>query len=247
MRCIGQLDIHTDSGYRRIESAEDVKGYGMRGMCSLRRGVPVTRGNALLEKQVSRGNANLVHLLDSVSKTHRLVIRSSYSAEIIGAAHGIEDVYPTIISLIELKKGSLSDEELKKIGEQGQQVIQATLTIDAEGVFKSITSSELKTPAEKTLLGHVMWIREYLRKGILHYVRWCDTRDMTADGHTKGSVDRKALIDLMHGKQIYEHDFKTYAPHRADSAKVLWTEDFYLNTTTYSFTPSSSRCDLHIN
>ena len=239
MRCIGQLDIHTDSGYRRIESAEDVKGYGMRGMCSLRRGVPVTRGNALLEKQVSRGNANLVHLLDSVSKTHRLVIRSSYSAEIIGAAHGIEDAYPTIISLIELKKGSLSDEELKKIGEQGQQVIQATLTIDAEGVFKSITSSELKTPAEKTLLGHVMWIREYLRKGILHYVRWCDTRDMTADGHTKGSVDRKALIDLMHGKQIYEHDFKTYAPHRADRSSVFWT-------TTYSFTPPSSRCDIHI-
>ena len=47
MKCIGILDIHTDSGYRRITEAEDVRGYGMRGLCSLRRGVPVSSGHAL--------------------------------------------------------------------------------------------------------------------------------------------------------------------------------------------------------
>ena len=172
------------------------------------------RGDVHLGKQVCRGDVNLVHLLDTVSKTHRLVIRSSYSAEIIGAAHGVEDAYPTLISLIELRRGAFTPADLKTIGEKGQKFIQTTLTIDAEGVYKSLTSLELKTPAEKTLLGHVMWIRDMLQKGIIHYVRWCDTRDMTADGHTKGSVDRKALLDLMKGKQVYEHDFKTYAPHR---------------------------------
>eukprot|EP00959_Pyramimonas_sp_CCMP1952_P043488 909498-Pyramimonas_sp.AAC.1 len=29
-----------------------------------------------------------------------------------------------------------------------------------------------------------------MERGIVHCVQWCDTRDMTADGHTKGSIDR---------------------------------------------------------
>ena len=63
--------------------------------------------------QKLRGNVNsepqkVVRLLDTVSKSHRLAIRSSYSAEIVGASHGFEDAYPIIISLIELKHGSLS-------------------------------------------------------------------------------------------------------------------------------------------
>ena len=124
MRCIGQLDIHTDSGYRRITEAEDVRGYGMRGMCSLRRGIPVKRGDVHLGKQVCRGDVNLVHLLDTVSKTHRLVIRSSYSAEIIGAAHGVEDAYPTLISLIELRRGAFTPADLKTIGVKANQARQ---------------------------------------------------------------------------------------------------------------------------
>ena len=68
--------------------------------------------------------------------------------------------------------------------------IDVTLTIDAEGVYKSLTSRDLTTPAEKTLLGHVAWVREMLQKKIIKRFLWCDTRDTTADGHTKGSIDR---------------------------------------------------------
>ena len=163
---------------------------------------------------MSHGNVNLVHLIDSVAKTHRLVVRSSYSAEIIAAAHGIEDAFPTIITLIELKQGPLSATQLKHFNDVGRIPMQTTLTIDAESVYKSLTSLDLKTPAEKTLLGHVMWIRELLQKSILKHVQWCDTRDMTADGHTKGSIDRKVLLDLMKGHQQYKHPVKKHAPHR---------------------------------
>ena len=39
MMCDGSLDIITDSGYRRLtDAADEVKGYGMRGMCLVRRG-----------------------------------------------------------------------------------------------------------------------------------------------------------------------------------------------------------------
>ena len=36
-------------------------------------------------------------------------------------------------------------------------------------------------------------------------LKWCDTRDMSADGHTKGAIDRHALMSIMHGHFRYKH------------------------------------------
>ena len=88
------------------------------------------------------------------------------------------------------------------------------MTIDAESVYKSLTSKDLKTPTENTLLGHVAWLRELLDLGIIEKLCWCDTRDMTADGHTKGSIDREPLIRLMKGYQTFSYETKTYIPFR---------------------------------
>ena len=63
-------------------------------------------------------------------------------------------------------------------------------------------------------MGHVSWIREMMQLGIADEAQWCDTRDMTSDGHTKGSIDRKLLIDVMHGIQHSNDDVKTYKPFR---------------------------------
>ena len=35
---------------------------------------------------------------------------------------------------------------------------------------------------------------------------------MTADGHTKGSIDRELLLNLMEGNQKFAHPVKTYKP-----------------------------------
>ena len=93
--------------------------------------------------------------------------------------------------------------------------MKVVLTTDAEGVYKSLTSRDLKTPTEKPLLGHVCWIREQLQHRMIQAIQWCDTRDMTADGHTKGTIDRELLLQLMRGIQIYKHEVKSYEPFRA--------------------------------
>ena len=93
------------------------------------------------------------------------------------------------------------------------------LTIDAESVYKSLTGRELKTPAEKTLLGHISWIRELLQLRNIQMTQWCDTRDMTADGHTKGCIDRTLLLDLMSGIQRFHHNLKTFEPPLLDYNK----------------------------
>ena len=161
----------------------------MRGMNILRRGTRLD----------NRGEA--IHLLDGICRSHRLTVNSSYGAESIAAANGYDDAYPTLITLHELKHGVLTSEQLKNIREQGGLAILVTLTVDAESVYKSLTSRDLKILAEKSLLGHIKWIREHLHLGIIERVQWCDTRDMTSDDHTKGSIDRKLLLEVMSGKQ----------------------------------------------
>jgi hypothetical protein len=202
MKCCKLADLHTDSGYRRVETVEDEKGMGMRGLCLLRRG----------ERTDRKGSA--VHLLESVCKSHRLTIRSSYGAEALAASHGYDDAYPILVTLVELTNGVLRPEELKMYREKGGLAFTVILTIDAESVYKSLTSRDLKTPTEKTLLGHISWIRELLQLKLIETVQWCDTRDMTADGHTKGTIDRQMLLEVMRGQQTYKHAVKKYTPHR---------------------------------
>ena len=119
-----------------------------------------------------------------------------------------------LITLVELKFGVLRPEQLKLYREEGGLALKVILTTDAESVFKSITSRDLKTPAEKTLLGHIAWIRELLQLKLLEAIQWCDTRDTVADGHTKGSIDRDMLLKLMKGQQSYAHEVKSYQPFR---------------------------------
>ena len=111
----------------------------------------------------------------------------------------------------------MTPEQLKNLRERGGLQVEVTLTIDAESVFKSLTSKDLKVPTEKTLLGHVAWLREFLELGIIKRICWCDTRDMTADGHTKGSIDRDLLYKLMSGIQTFKHETKNYEPFRRKS------------------------------
>eukprot|EP00959_Pyramimonas_sp_CCMP1952_P031839 667974-Pyramimonas_sp.AAC.1 len=56
-------------------------------------------------------------------------------------------------------------------------------------------------------------------RGIEHCAQWCDTRDMTGDGHAKGSIDRYMLSQVMEGMQSFKHDLKRHAPYRAGKTK----------------------------
>eukprot|EP00959_Pyramimonas_sp_CCMP1952_P240377 5023493-Pyramimonas_sp.AAC.1 len=54
-----------------------------------------------------------------------------------------------------------------------------------------------------------------MERGIAHCIQWWDTRGMTADGHTKGSIDRDMLLPVMGGTQSFKHDLERHIPYRA--------------------------------
>ena len=134
---------------------------------------------------------------------------------LLAAAHGLDDAYPTLITMHALEHGILKPEQLKCIREYGGIKFTVTLTTDAESVYKSLTSKDLKVPTEKTLLGHVSWVREMLECGVIKQIRWCDTRDMTADGHTKGVIPRDLLFKVMGGSFVFTQPTKEYTLPKA--------------------------------
>ena len=77
--------------------------------------------------------------------------------------------------------------------------MEIDLGIDAYSVFAAVTATQVKAPAEKALLSHVQYLRELLDRGVCKSLIWFDTRDMLADGLTKGAVERAALLALMDG------------------------------------------------
>ena len=85
------------------------------------------------------------------------------------------------------------------------------LYVDAQSVFVSITSTSIKVPADNGVLSHIQYIRGLLDTKVLQWIFWVDTRDMCADGLTKGSVQRDALHDLMSGRLTLERGTKGWS------------------------------------
>ncbi len=92
------------------------------------------------------------------------------------------------------------------------------LYIDAMSVFAAVTATFIKTPADQSVLCHLQYLRELLDNDVLKALIWSDTRDMLADGPTKGSIDREALHRMLEGIVDMKHECKWWSPTRTISA-----------------------------
>ena len=102
--------------------------------------------------------------------------------------------------------------------EQGGWDIALVLSVDAMSVFAAVTATQLKIPTERSLWSHVQYLRELLDTNVLKALVWADTRDMHADGLTKGSVDRKLIHQLMECLLRSEHEEKPWQPRMLKDA-----------------------------
>ena len=110
----------------------------------------------------------------------------------------------------EIHSGPVSKEQARILRDKGGYAMPMVLMIDALSVFAAITATYIKHPAEKSLLSHIQFIREMLDSGVLDALLWIDTRDMLADGLTKGTIDRADLHQAMQGYREFKHDFRIW-------------------------------------
>ena len=188
------LKIIGDSSFKK----EEEKGHSLRGvlivLCS---GSDMTKGG-------------IVHILDFATKALRLVTRSTFSAELLGGCDSFDLGLMILFILNEIHAGVPSKLDARSLRENGGFSIPAVLCLDALSVFAAVTATYIKPPAEKGLLAHVQYLRELLDRHVLYALMWLDTRDMTADGMTKGAVERLALHLLMAGEIQIKHEPKLW-------------------------------------
>ena len=104
-------------------------------------------------------------------------------------------------------------------------------------VFAAVSAEVVKVPTERSLLTHVQWLREWADRGLLTGLAWVDTRDMVADGFTKGSVDRTRIHKIMDGQWVFAHDPKVWQ----SSLATRPTHDNVLRRSDVDDTSSSTR------
>mgnify|MGYP003328543848 CR=1 FL=1 len=94
----------------------------------------------------------------------------------------------------EVECGAGSARQLLERHAECRRSVPHDAAVDAKAVFDGVTAEQPKTPAEKPLFLHALAMREYLESGHVDRLWWFDTLAMLADGMTKGSIDREALI-----------------------------------------------------
>ena len=95
--------------------------------------------------------------------------------------------------------------------------VWSILVTDSMSLYAALAVIVTRTPAEKSLAVHIFWLKQQLTTGKLTAIAWADTRDMTADPHTKGKVLRHLLLELQKGIWQPQHALKVYAPSLDDN------------------------------
>ena len=121
--------------------------------------------------------------------------------------------------LHEVQFGSCTHARARDLRENGGWGTVMILALDAMSVYSAVTAANVKEPSEKALYNHVLYLRELLDIGVLHALWWIDTRDMTADGLTKGAVDRTVLHAVMQGLTIVTHPYQEWRSRLAIRAQ----------------------------
>ena len=189
MECQRRLVVHSDGSFKR----EEETGYGMRGAVHLRMG------------KCRRTSHEVCHLLSAVSRSHKLVCRSSFGSELLAACGAADDLNQYALTLHEMQHGPASAATVRQLREEGGYAFTSELVVDGMSVFSALLMDPVKPPSEKSMAGHLWWLADQLRTKQLNDLLWCDTRDMRADPMTKGTIGRDLILDVMQGQFAYVH------------------------------------------
>ena len=114
------------------------------------------------------------------------------------------------LTLHEIERGCNGAGEARRLREEGGLAFSIWVCIDAMSVLAAVSAEAVRAPTEKSLMGHVLWLRELADRGVLKGIAWVDTRDMLSDGLTKGSVARDLIDAALTGTWAIQHTPKEW-------------------------------------
>ena len=150
----------------------------------------------------------IYHLLDGIARSHKHVCRTVFAGEVMAAVAAADDLIATSLSLHETLEGPAPSADAKRPLAEGPGSFHTVLSTDIMSMVSALTASAMRVPREKGLTIHMFWMKEQLLRALITTLQWLDTRDISCDGHTKGTVDRTMLKDLNRGHGKPRHPTK---------------------------------------
>ena len=196
MTCCKVIHAQADSGFRKVtdESGHD-DGLAMRGANYFRMG----------ERELHEPGERRGHLIHWEVGSIKQKVRSTFTAEGVGLVLTADMLIVLGNMLSEIALGPVSPSVGMKWSEEGGIPFQLELVTDGYNILRALQSLHTKMPAEKSFYSHLLWLKDKLKRGVIKWLIWIDTRDMSADGHTKGSIDRAAINALADGNLTMIH------------------------------------------
>ena len=136
----------------------------------------------------------LCNTIDFFSRKQRRVVRSTFGAELNAAADGIEVARLVAYTLAEIVIPGCTAQSLILMDESGSLPFSIQIVTDCKSLFDSLRCEETVIPTEQSLIMLLLQLKESMRSGTIKTIVWADTRDLIADGLTKGSIARAALL-----------------------------------------------------
>ena len=157
-------------------------------------GLAATLQEDLVNNGQPHSTSGLAHLVDSIVRRQRRVVRSTFGAELIGLVDFVERLLLLQLILHQVYCGThQTPEEMIDLLEHGGLHHQLDIAVDARAVYDAVAATDACDPQECPLTLHLISVRNLLAQGIIRRLHWVDTRDMLADGVNKGEVDRLLL------------------------------------------------------
>ena len=138
------------------------------------------------------------------------VCRGVWSAELHNQCDMADMAVILLGFLEEVRHGPRTAESLRSLKDDGGYSTPLDMFTDSYSIFSYLRTQHLKFPAEKGTFFHLAYLRELLEKKVIRSLTWVDTRDMFADGMTKGALDRAALVEVMLGTWTLRHKAETH-------------------------------------
>jgi hypothetical protein len=153
------------------------------------------------------GPPDQCHLLDWVAGSIKQVTRATFTSETLAAIASTDQAIVTAFTLHEIEHGPLSPSEGRQRIEDGTIDCIVDVYVDAMSLIAALQATKLATLTERSFAIHLLWLKERLAAGLPRSMVWCDTRDMLADGLTKGSIDRTQIRLAAQGqyKLVHKH------------------------------------------
>ena len=160
----------------------------------------------------SEGPGGKWMLLEWYSRKQRHVTRNTWSSELFCVVDATDFLMVLGSVFHEVVHGiALSPRDLMKLREGDHSPLPLQVCTDGMSLLTALENIVAKIPTEASTLHHVQWLQELTRTRVMDAVFWVDTRDMIADGMTKGTVPRSIIRKAQEtGQWQLDHDWRRY-------------------------------------